>query len=165
MRGRMTNYLPYLNDAGVSCSIWTDSTRRPALVTRRRNTWEVRYTCRERRYPMSSCCCFNNSIAYLLLHRRLVRSNASSPPLGCAAQFRLRPPILQRQVELQAAKSTKPRNKRMGDFYRSGRDLTTVKTCHSFSYFGPIISIPATALVCEKNFDTEYQEESSRILA
>lgn len=28
-----------------------------------------------------------------------------------------------------------------------------------------IISIPATALVCEKNFDTEYQEESSRILA
>lgn len=114
MRGRRTNYLPYLNDACVFCSIWTDSTRRPALVTRRRNTWEVRYTCRERRYPMSSCCCFNNSIAYLLLHRRLARSNASSPPLGCAAQFRLRPPILQRQVELQAAKSTKPRNKRMG---------------------------------------------------
>lgn len=80
MRGRRTNYLPYLNDAGVSCSIWTDSVRRPALVTRRRNTREVRYTCRERRYPMSSCCCFNNSIAYLLLHRRLVRSNASSPP-------------------------------------------------------------------------------------
>lgn len=52
-----------------------------------------------------------------------------------------------------------------GDFYRSGRDLTTVRTCHSFSYLGPILSIPATALVCEKNFDTEYQEESSRILA
>lgn len=88
MRGRRTNYLPYLNDADVSCSIWTDSTRRPALMTRRRNTWEVRYTCtcRERRYPMSSCCCFNNSIAYLLLHRRTreIQCIFSSPRLCCA---------------------------------------------------------------------------------